>query len=89
MDLRSIALQNGMIRLLFVKHDAMTVAIHNLHTEYANLFQECKEKLQNALETTMGALTDVHRRLEALEAERNSAANKRRRGCRGGRGKKA
>jgi len=89
MDLRSMALLNGMIRLLFEKHDAMTVAIHNLHTEYATLFQECKDKLENALESTMTALTEVHRRLEALEAERNSAANKRRRGCRGGRGKKS
>ena len=89
MDLRSIALQNGMIRLLFEKHDAMTAVIHNVHTEYAAQFQECKEKLQNALETTMGALSEVHRRLEAVEAELKSAGGKRRRGCRGGRGKKA
>jgi hypothetical protein len=89
MDLRSIALQNGMIRLLFEKHDAMTAVIHNVHTEYVAQFQECKEKLQSALETTMGALSEVHRRLEAVEAELKSTGGKRRRGCRGGRGKKA
>ena len=88
MDLRAIALQNGMIRLLFEKNDALTAFIHNLHSEYTARFEECKNKLQVALESTTTALTDVHQRLEVLEAELKSTESKRRRGCRGGRGKK-
>ena len=86
-DLRSIAMQNGMIRLLLEKNDALNIAIFNLHAEYTDLFQDCKNKLQSALESTMDAFTDVHRRLEVLEAELKSTGGKRRRGCRGGRGK--
>ena len=91
MDPRSIAMQNGMIRLLLEKNDALTIAINDLHEQYEFLYKDCAVKLQNALESTMDGFADVYRRLEAVEAKINSdkPKGKRRRGCRGGKGKKA
>ena len=87
MDPRSIAMQNGMIRLLLEKNDALTIAINDLHEQYEFLYKDCAVKLQNALESTMDGFADVYRRLEAIEAEMKSQSPKRRRGCRGGKGK--
>ena len=94
MDPRSFALQTSMIRLQQEKTDALTKVvndINDLHKRYEFHKKNSAVKLQNALESTADALADRYRRLEAVEAKINSdkPKGKRRRGCRGGKGKKA
>ena len=92
MDPRSIAMQNGMIRLQQEKTDALTKVVNDivdLHKRYVFLHEVCTVKRQKAFELTADALEDLYRRLEVVEAELKSKGGKRRRGCRGGKGKKA